>query len=66
MAGTLPPNVQVNEFFFQAGQWLDSPYAQQNYISANYSHALQYVLDRGVNVIGQLVAYRADEARPTV
>ena len=27
-AGTLPPNVQVNEFFFQAGQWLDSPYAQ--------------------------------------
>ena len=21
-AGTLPPNVQVNEFFFQAGQWL--------------------------------------------
>ena len=62
--GTLPPNVQVNEFFFQAGQWLDSPYAQQNYISANYSHALQYVLDRGVNVIGQLVAYRADEARP--
>ena len=64
VAGTLPPNVQVNEFFFQAGQWLDSPYAQQNYISANYSHALQYVLDRGVNVIGQLVAYRANEARP--
>jgi acyl-CoA hydrolase len=63
-AGTLPPNVQVNEFFFQAGQWLDSPYAQQNYISANYTHALQYVLERGVNVIGQLVAYRANEARP--
>jgi len=60
--GTLPPNVQVNEFFFQAGQWLDSPYAQQNYISANYTHALQYVLDRSVNVIGQLVAHRADEA----
>jgi hypothetical protein len=31
-AGTLPPNVQVNEFFFEAGQWLGSPYAQQNYI----------------------------------
>jgi hypothetical protein len=63
-AGTLPPNVEVNEFFFQAGQWLDSPYAQQHYISANYTHALQYVLDRGVNVVGQLVAHGADERRP--
>src|SRR5262249_21365340 len=43
---------------------LDSPYAQQHYISANYTHALQYVLDRSVNVIGQLVANRADESHP--
>ncbi len=61
-AGTLPPNVEVNEFFLLAGQWLASPYAQQNYISANYTHALYCVLDRGVNVIGQLVAHRAGEA----
>ena len=60
-AGTVPPNIQVNEFFFEAGQWLDSPYAQQNYISANYTHALGAVLDRGVNVIAQLVAYRDEE-----
>ncbi|MGH6789420.1 MAG: acetyl-CoA hydrolase/transferase C-terminal domain-containing protein [Pseudolabrys sp.] len=60
-AGTLPPNVTVNEFFFQAGQWLGSPYAQQNYICANYTHALSYVLDRGVNVVAQLVAHRANE-----
>ena len=52
----------VNEFFFEAGQWLGSPYAQQHYISANYTHALRYVLDRGVNVVAQLVAHRADEA----
>lgn len=57
-AGTLPANIQVNEFFFQAGQWLGVPLAQQNYISANYTHALRYVLDRGVNVIAQLVARR--------
>ncbi|HET7850966.1 MAG TPA: acetyl-CoA hydrolase/transferase C-terminal domain-containing protein [Pseudolabrys sp.] len=62
--GTVPPNVEINEFFFLAGQWLHSPYAQQHYISANYTHALRYVLDRGVNVIGQLVAHRADEPRP--
>jgi acyl-CoA hydrolase len=57
-AGTLPANIQVNEFFFQAGQWLGVPLAQQHYISANYTHALRYVLDRGVNVIAQLVARR--------
>jgi acyl-CoA hydrolase len=61
-AGNVPPNVEINEFFFEAGQWLNSPYAQQHYISANYTHALRYVLDRGVNVVAQLVAHRADEA----
>ncbi len=60
----MPPNITVNEFFFEAGQWLNSPYAQQHYISANYTHALRYVLDRGVNVVAQLVAHRADEAKP--
>jgi acyl-CoA hydrolase len=60
-AGAVPPNIQINEFFFEAGQWLGSPYAQQNYISANYTHALGAVLDRGVNVIAQLVAHRDEE-----
>ena len=64
-AGKVPPNVEINEFFFVAGQWLGSPYAQQHYICANYTHALHCVLDRGVNVVGQLVAHRAEEtARP--
>jgi acyl-CoA hydrolase len=58
----VPPNIVINEFFFEAGQWLGSPYAQQHYISANYTHALRYVLDRGVNVVAQLVAHRAGEA----
>ncbi|HWE74510.1 MAG TPA: acetyl-CoA hydrolase/transferase C-terminal domain-containing protein, partial [Stellaceae bacterium] len=60
--GQVPPNIRIDEFFFEAGQWLGSPYAQQHYISANYTHALRCVLDRGVNVVGQLVAYRAAEA----
>lgn len=54
--GTLPDNIQVNEFFMQAGKWLNSPRQQQNYISANYTHALRYVLQTNVNVVGQLVA----------
>ena len=57
-AGRLPPNVAVDEFFFLAGSRLHSPPAQQSYISANYTHALRYVLDRGVNVFAQLVAKR--------
>ncbi|WP_293552176.1 acetyl-CoA hydrolase/transferase C-terminal domain-containing protein [Parvibaculum sp.] len=54
--GRLPANIQVNEFFFLAGRWLGSPLAQQSYISANYTHALRYILDRRVNVVAQLVA----------
>jgi acyl-CoA hydrolase len=56
--GSLPDNVKVDEFFFAAGTRLGIAAAQQNYISANYTHALRYLLDRGVNVIAQLVARR--------
>ena len=34
------------------------PFAQQHYISANYTHASSYLLARGLNVITQLVAKR--------
>lgn len=57
-AGELPPNIQVIEFFFLAGKWLHVPYAQQRYISANYTHAASYLLTRGLNVVTQLVAKR--------
>lgn len=57
-AGELPPNVKVIEFFFLAGKWLHVPYAQQHYISANYTHAASYLLARGLNVVTQLVAKR--------
>src|SRR3954462_9286623 len=57
-AGELPPNIEVIEFFFLAGKWLHVPYAQQHYISANYTHASPYLLTRGLNVVTQLVAKR--------
>jgi acetyl-CoA hydrolase/transferase-like protein len=62
--GRLPSNIEVNEFFFLAGQWLGSPTAQQNYIAANYTHALQYLLAKGVNVVAQLVAKRVVDGKP--
>jgi hypothetical protein len=63
--GGLPRNVQVDEFFFQAGTRLGVAAAQRNYICANYTHALGYLLARGVNVVAQLVAkeLRNGEAR---
>jgi hypothetical protein len=57
-AGELPPNIRVFEFFFLAGKWLHVPFAQQHYISANYTHAASYLLSRGLNVVPQLVAKR--------
>ena len=57
-ANALPPNVRVIEFFFLAGRWLYVPFAQQHYISANYTHASSYLLARGLNVVTQLVAKR--------
>ena len=60
-AGRLPPNIRVIEFFFLAGRWLQVPFAQQHYISANYTHAASYLLARGLNVVTQLVAKRVVE-----
>jgi len=52
----LPPNVQVAEFFYKAGGFLDNEHMQQNYTSTNYTHAARDVRDNGMNVGGQLVA----------
>lgn len=57
-ANALPPNIKVIEFFFLAGRWLHVPFAQQHYISANYTHASSYLLAQGLNVVAQLVARR--------
>ncbi|HKJ18614.1 MAG TPA: acetyl-CoA hydrolase/transferase C-terminal domain-containing protein [Xanthomonadales bacterium] len=56
--GALPDNIRVNEFFFLAGRWLGNQNAQSAYISANYTHVLGYMLERGVNVVAQLLAHR--------
>ena len=64
--GTLPPNIEIIEFFFLAGRWLSSPRAQQNYISANYTHALGAILDRKPNVLAQIVARRGEGDGATV
>jgi hypothetical protein len=54
--GSLPSNIAVFEFFLPAGRWLGVPVVQQNYIASNYTHAARTLLDRGLNVVAQMVA----------
>ena len=58
-AGRLPANVRVIEFFFEPGSLLNAAQAQQNYLSANYTHVARELLHRGVNVIAHVVAKRS-------
>lgn len=58
--GLLPDNVEVCEFFMQPGRLLHTPSAQQDYVSANYTHVPRDLLDRGVNVIAQMVSPATD------
>ena len=55
---TLPPNVTVSEFFVKAGGYLGNKTAQRNYISSNYTHVVRDILERGLNVMGNLIAKR--------
>jgi acyl-CoA hydrolase len=57
-AGRVPPNVELNEFYFRPGAMLGVPAAQQGYISSNYTHAARDMLARGVNLVLVMVAER--------
>ncbi|MBX3607812.1 MAG: acetyl-CoA hydrolase [Piscinibacter sp.] len=59
-AGTLPPNIEVREFFMKTGDYLGNPAAQQNYISTNYTFVARDMAVQGMNVIAQAVAARGD------
>jgi acyl-CoA hydrolase len=59
--GNLPDNIRVTEFYFQPGSFLDSPLAQQQYVSSNYTHVVRDLLDAGINVLAQLVAKERDD-----
>ena len=56
----LPENVTVKEFYLAPGQLLGTPYAQRNYVSVNYTHAVGALIDLGVNVIAQMAAPATD------
>ena len=57
-AGRLPPNVEINEFYVDAGAWLGVSSVQQHYLSTNYTHVVRDLVALGVNVIAQEIATR--------
>ncbi|HJZ32741.1 MAG TPA: acetyl-CoA hydrolase/transferase C-terminal domain-containing protein, partial [Hyphomicrobiaceae bacterium] len=52
----LPPNIEVNEFFLQAGAWLTNGPVQRNYTSLNYSQVARHLRRIEINILAQLVA----------
>ena len=60
-AGKLPDNVRLLEFFVQPAAELNNAYAQQNYISSNYTHIARDVLRYDINVLAQTVAAQNTE-----
>lgn len=57
-ARSLPPNVEVREFYLRPGAHLANPLVQRSYTSVNYSHVVRELIESGVNVVAQLVAAR--------
>ncbi len=64
-SGKLPPNVEVTEFFLNAGQYLNNPLQQQNYISSNYTHIARDMMALGVNVCAQMIGKSEEGNRTT-
>ena len=58
----MPENIKLTEFYFQSGAALGNPAMQRRYISSNYTHVARDMMDRGVNLILQLVAGPQDGA----
>jgi len=59
---TLPHNIHVEQFFMQPGSLLNSPPAQQDYVSSNYSHAARDINASGLNLVAQLIARDPQDA----
>ncbi len=54
-AGELPDNVEVHQFFFRPGAFLDNPGAQQHHHSVNYTHVPRAIEAADVDLLVLLV-----------
>ncbi|MES2918338.1 MAG: acetyl-CoA hydrolase/transferase C-terminal domain-containing protein [Pseudomonadota bacterium] len=62
-SGMLPKNIEVTEFFYKSGEYLHNDYAQQHYLSSNYTHVARDMMVQGINVAAQVVAVRERDGK---
>jgi len=62
-SGGLPANIKVTEFFLSAGQFMNNPSQQQNYVSSNYTHIARDMMALGVNVCAQMISKSEEDNR---
>lgn len=60
-AQKVPANIEVIEFYFPAGKFAKNSYAQQNYVSCNYTHVARDMMDAGINVLTQMISKEDSE-----
>jgi len=56
----LPDNIKVHEFYLQPGRYKNSLSAQRHYISLNYTHVANALVQRGLNAVVQFVSKRVE------
>lgn len=61
---SLPDNIEICEFYFKSGSMMNNDYAQQHYISCNYTHVARDMMDQGVNLLAQQVAKGEHNGKP--
>jgi len=59
-AGRLPSNVEVREFYFQAGEYGKHSLMQRNHVCLNYTHVCQALLEEKLNVVIQWISPSKD------
>jgi len=62
-AESLPSNITVSEFYIKAGSMKGVLSVQSNYISTNYTFVARDILNRGANLLLQLVSEKEIEGR---
>ncbi len=56
--GTLPPNVQIYEFYCKAGSNINNEHYQLNHLPSHYTHVARCAHNLKCNVGGMIVAYQ--------
>ncbi len=62
-AGKVPKNIEIYDFFFKAGAYMNSNVAQRNHLYSNYTHVVRDAIDLGCNMYGQLLASKEIDGR---